>query len=80
MVGVYYYFSLKTIAIQKAELENELSTTKIREHISLLLTERMRNIDTFADINEWGLALKEPNSENITEANSMLMCFNKSPL
>ncbi|MBT6613260.1 MAG: PAS domain S-box protein [Deltaproteobacteria bacterium] len=76
--GFFYYSSLKRLVIEKAKLQYELSVSKYQEHISFLLTEKLREIKALSKTSELRQALKNPDKTVITAANSMLVHFNNS--
>jgi len=76
--GLFYYSSLKDMVIQKATIESELSVSAYKDHISYLLSEKLRDVKALSKTTELIKALKDPINNNLLAANALLLYFNNS--
>ena len=76
--GLFYYSSLKEVVIQKAALESELSVSTYKDHISYLLSEKLKEVKALSKTKELIQTLTFPTKNNLVNANNMLLYFNNS--
>ncbi|MBU3915431.1 PAS domain S-box protein, partial [bacterium] len=76
--GYFYYSSIRQLVIQKAEIECESSVSRYKDHISFLLTEKLKEAKVLAKAAELRQVLKKTNKTNLMAANSLLVHFNNS--